>query len=116
MCASISPGIRVRSPRSMTSAPAGCLTEVPDFDDALAFDQNLSRLHDLAVLHIQQARGVEDDGCDEAWDWAAAAGAMNRRQCRRKQTVRIRIWPAMVSPQRDGFPARRCCAPRNRFP
>src|SRR5579863_747212 len=29
MCASISPGIRVRSPRSITSAPTGCLTDVP---------------------------------------------------------------------------------------
>ena len=60
-CASISPGISVTSPRSMTCAPAGRLTFGANLDDAIALDQHFAGSDDLAALDVEHARRVQDD-------------------------------------------------------
>ncbi len=46
----------------MTCAPAGRLTFGPSFDDAVALDQDFAGSDDLAVLDVEHARGVQNNG------------------------------------------------------
>src|SRR5579871_5314573 len=107
MCASISPGSRVRSPRSITSAPAGCLTEVP----TSTMRSPRTRISPGLMMRPPLMSSRRAACSTMGWAWlgggVCAAAPAARKQGQKNKSVpntlfRIAIWPAMVSPRIDG--------------
>ena len=81
------------SPRSMIFGALGMVDRCAHGADALALDQNFAGLEQGSGIHLEQARGVEDDGRG-GWLLCGDRGRHDRRQgeryAKKKETKTFR--------------------------